>query len=388
MKTSILIATAALCGLINADSIQAQSGQELFQQALAMERSSGHVRDAIPLYERIVAQFASDRSLAANALIRLGYAHEALGSSEAKSAYQRIVSDYADQRGQMDVARSRLDALATEAVVGADGRVRPVLRPSALCGGQPAAAIATFEDPNLERKVRSALLIGARDDLTCGLVSELTELDASYTESDASSAEIERIESLLGIQNLTGLTWLSLFDNSITDISPLSGLTSLTSLRIGLNSISDMSPLSGLTSLTLETISSDATIDDATYESGIDVDSGATVTINSPAELGFTNIVTEPPVQVTDPDPRRSNTSGPVCTLVRMIVLSKVSTLSSKKSLSNVEFDTFKVVPLVPGKLSKGRPYVALVSMKSLPNVEFEMFKVVPLVPVWRSMKS
>ena len=39
MKTSILIATAALCGLINADSIQAQSGQELFQQALAMERS-------------------------------------------------------------------------------------------------------------------------------------------------------------------------------------------------------------------------------------------------------------------------------------------------------------------------------------------------------------
>ena len=36
MKTSILIATAALCGLINAQSIQAQSGQALFQQALVM----------------------------------------------------------------------------------------------------------------------------------------------------------------------------------------------------------------------------------------------------------------------------------------------------------------------------------------------------------------
>ncbi|MCH7890522.1 MAG: hypothetical protein IH921_03360 [Gemmatimonadetes bacterium] len=43
MKTSILIATAVFCGLINAQSIQAQSGQELFQQALVMELSNGQV---------------------------------------------------------------------------------------------------------------------------------------------------------------------------------------------------------------------------------------------------------------------------------------------------------------------------------------------------------
>ena len=43
MKTSILIATAVLCGLINAPSIEAQSGQELFQQALVMELSDGEV---------------------------------------------------------------------------------------------------------------------------------------------------------------------------------------------------------------------------------------------------------------------------------------------------------------------------------------------------------
>ena len=43
----------------------------------------------------------------------------------------------------------------------------------------------------------------------------------------------------------------------------------------------------------LATISSDTTIDDATYWGGIDVASGATITINSPADLGFTYIGTE-----------------------------------------------------------------------------------------------
>jgi len=56
----------------------------------------------------------------------------------------------------------------------------------------------------------------------------------------------------VGIQNLTRLTRLFFeFDNSITDISPLSGLTSLTFLQVwgGNNSITDISALSGLTSL-------------------------------------------------------------------------------------------------------------------------------------------
>ncbi len=53
-----------------------------------------------------------------------------------------------------------------------------VLRPSELCSDSHDAAIATFEDADLEAAVRSALSVSARDDLTCGLVSGLTELDA------------------------------------------------------------------------------------------------------------------------------------------------------------------------------------------------------------------
>ncbi len=51
-----------------------------------------------------------------------------------------------------------------------------VLRPGDLCSDHPDAAIATFEDANLEARVRSALSLGAPDDLTCRLVSRLTGL--------------------------------------------------------------------------------------------------------------------------------------------------------------------------------------------------------------------
>ena len=84
-------------------------------------------------------------------------------------------------------------------------------------------AIATFEDTNLEEAIRAALSVGAQEDLTCGLVSGLTNL----------TAQNAGIESLVGIQNLTGLTDIRFSGNSITDISVLSGLTSLTSRLIG-----------------------------------------------------------------------------------------------------------------------------------------------------------
>ncbi len=118
-------------------------------------------------------------------------------------------------------------------------QARMVLRPGEFCSGQPGAAVATFEDARLEAAIRARLSLDAERDLTCSLVSGLTDL----------TAQNAGIESLVGIQNLTGLTDLELNTNSITDISPLSGLTSLTELALINNSISDISPLSGLTSL-------------------------------------------------------------------------------------------------------------------------------------------
>ena len=85
-----------------------------------------------------------------------------------------------------------------------------------------------------------ALGIGAQEDLTCGRISEL----AVFVGPNRLFIDRE-IESLVGVQNLTGLTSLTLSDHSISDLSALSGLTSLTHLDLWVNSISDIRALSG-----------------------------------------------------------------------------------------------------------------------------------------------
>ena len=135
--------------------------------------------------------------------------------------------------------------------LGCGSPTGPTLQPNESCSGQPANAVATFEDAGLEDAVSDAVertrppvgFLETRDrlDLTCGRVSGLTLLDGHGS---------DRIGSLLGIQNLTSLQVLRLIGNSITDISPLSGLTSLTRLELVSDQITDISPLSGLTSLT------------------------------------------------------------------------------------------------------------------------------------------
>ena len=58
------------------------------------------------------------------------------------------------------------------------------------------------------------------------------------------------ITDLTGLEFATGaLTTLDLSNNSISDLSPLSGLFGLTDLRLAQNSAFDLSPLSGLLDL-------------------------------------------------------------------------------------------------------------------------------------------
>ena len=121
--------------------------------------------------------------------------------------------------------------------------IEVVLQPSELCSDHNPSAVASFDDSNLEEAIFDAVADRTVSDLTCGLLAGLTELEAS--------SQPDEIESLVGIQNLTSLTVLNLFNNSIADISALSGLTSLTDLRLGGNLITDVSPLSGLRSLTV-----------------------------------------------------------------------------------------------------------------------------------------
>src|SRR2546428_13361517 len=96
----IVLTVVMIVGMLALASgaVLAQSGNDLFQQALVKERTEGNLPEAIKLYQTIVQKYGSDRKLAAKALFQMGQAYEKLGSAEARKAYERIAREFADQK--------------------------------------------------------------------------------------------------------------------------------------------------------------------------------------------------------------------------------------------------------------------------------------------------
>src|SRR5512139_2416738 len=112
MKTMIRTALlAAVLTALGGVPGLTQSGQDLFQQALVKEQADGDLRAAIAIYQRIVREFAGDRTLAAKALVQMGRCHEKLGSQEARKAYEEVLKEYAHQKEAAGYARTRLAAM-------------------------------------------------------------------------------------------------------------------------------------------------------------------------------------------------------------------------------------------------------------------------------------
>src|SRR5262245_53523057 len=109
MRRFKLVSTLVVLTMFSALVVsQTTSGHALFEQALAKERVEGNLPEAIKLYERVVAEFAPDRALSAQALIQVGLCYEKLGRDEAIRAYERLVRDFADQEEAVIQARTRL----------------------------------------------------------------------------------------------------------------------------------------------------------------------------------------------------------------------------------------------------------------------------------------
>ena len=67
-----------------------QSGYDLFQKALMLERADGKLQEAIALYQKVVNE-SQDESLAAKAQLQIGVCYEKLGQTEARAAYQKVI---------------------------------------------------------------------------------------------------------------------------------------------------------------------------------------------------------------------------------------------------------------------------------------------------------
>lgn len=113
MRTTRILIGLLLSCLLALDVAAAQSSAQLFEQALRKERTDGDLPAALGLYQQVAK--GRNRELAARALIRIGEIYEQSARQEAIKAYQRVVSEFGDQRGPLGIARDRLALLQTQA---------------------------------------------------------------------------------------------------------------------------------------------------------------------------------------------------------------------------------------------------------------------------------
>lgn len=109
-RASILIALLFWLPL-SIGGITLQSGYDLFQKALVLERADGKLQEAIALYQNI-ADESGDKSISAKAQLRIGMCYEKLGSREAQNAYQKVIDNYPQQQEEVSAAKHRIALLA------------------------------------------------------------------------------------------------------------------------------------------------------------------------------------------------------------------------------------------------------------------------------------
>lgn len=117
-RTSVLISILFWLPL-SIGGITLQSGYDLFQKALVLERADGKLQEAIALYQKIVDE-PGDRSLSAKAQLRIGMCYEKLGLREAQSAYQKVIDNYPQQQEEVSAAKQRIALLAKPLAEAAD----------------------------------------------------------------------------------------------------------------------------------------------------------------------------------------------------------------------------------------------------------------------------
>ena len=105
--------------------------------------------------------------------------------------------------------------------------------------------VLTFNDPALERAIRSQMNLEEDQAITLEDAQKVRFLDLS----GGGKKEEDKITDITGLSAFVNLEELSLQTNHVSNIEELAGLTKLTKLQLESNNISDITPLHNLDSL-------------------------------------------------------------------------------------------------------------------------------------------
>src|ERR1051326_1738782 len=108
MRHSWIAGLAVAAALVVAGAERkAESPEALLGAAIHQEEGEGNLDAAIAAYKKFLTQYGANKPLAAKAQLHLGLCYEKLGNAEARKAYERVLSSYADQPGIASQARTR-----------------------------------------------------------------------------------------------------------------------------------------------------------------------------------------------------------------------------------------------------------------------------------------
>src|SRR5262245_53125692 len=116
VKPSFMGATTALLLLATA-SAPAQSTAELLEKAIYTEETRGDLKAAAQIYQQIVDDPAAERSLIAQAQLRLGLCQLKLGNKpQAISALERLTQQFPDKDKLLAIVEQHMPAVLDELV--------------------------------------------------------------------------------------------------------------------------------------------------------------------------------------------------------------------------------------------------------------------------------
>ncbi len=179
MKASTLLLLVAALGAVLSTGyapgqVKDSRAEVALQSAIKKEVVDGDLKGAIEQYKKLAQN--RDQAVAAKALLRMGECYEKLGDTEARKAYEQVLSRFPNQAGAVAEARARLTAL--KSAEPSTITVRRVGIPNTDVFGAPSrdGAYLTFRDSSENVKVY---------DLATGQIRQLTQRqsidDSAYT---------------------------------------------------------------------------------------------------------------------------------------------------------------------------------------------------------------
>lgn len=113
----MLIIFLGVCLSIVGMSRQIEDPGVLLRSAIEKEEVDGDLKGAIDLYQEIIDKFSGNKSIAAQAQLRIGICFEKLGQKSLKQAldaFQKVINNYPSESGVVKLARERLSVLRSE----------------------------------------------------------------------------------------------------------------------------------------------------------------------------------------------------------------------------------------------------------------------------------